>query len=554
MFITQDKFWSTKASVSAFKYTFHQPSFDRMWKSVCLSLAYLALAAVATPIGPATPCPWRYAFNYTCADLQTPTGRASFLQAMMTAESSFHAPGVGYDAATSVTYDGHPLNYSTGELYGQPHAFSAPSKESLHVSLLALAVAGNELARVFVGGQGAALSLLAAKMATYEAWREDYPAYGCHFPWVAFNGSRLVPADGWNDPPRVPGLDNGELVWAILAASEALGQAGYSDLAGRYMDWFRCMAGSAKAIFYQGNGTVAAVVSIANTSAPVSTPGNYYAPVGLLNDPYEGEALTVLLDLAGPWDGPEGAQEREMLWQVKRPQLQRVDYPLPPSAVGGSIAVQRGFWFSAHEQWKVALLPYLDVPLAAAVFRNGEVARTFDAASASVPGLFASVNDVSSQGSESIPDYASACGVQALASQQVQRRDIVTPYGAWMTVLLEPAAGLCWYHAMLLGPRMQGPYGSTEAIAINGTLISPLTTWDSKITTVLAAVGGVHGLVGEAMQCQMDQWGSDTTWFSRFTAVVAREYGSVFNGTQPSTAPMALPNAAIPQAMPDWTC
>lgn len=510
-------------------------------------------AVAAAPSTAAAPCPWRYALNYTCADLQTVSGRASFLHAMATAESSFHSPGVGYDQRTSFTYDGHPLNYSTGGLYGLPHTFSAPSKESLHVSLLALAVAGNELARVFVGGQGAALALLAGKMATYEAWSQDYPGFGCHFPWVAFNGSRLIPADGWNNPPRVPGLDNGELVWAVLAASQALEQAGYTALAGRYQDYFRCMARSAKAIFYLGNGTVAAVVSIANTSAPVSTPGNYYSPVGTLNDPYEGEALTVLLDLFGPWDGPQGAQERELLWEVKRPQLQRVDYPLPAGA--GSIAVQRGFWYSAHENWKVALLPYLDVPLAAAVFRNGEVARTVDAASTGVPGLFASVNDVSSPGSEAIPDYASACGVQQLASQQVQRRDIVTPYGAWMAVLLEPAAGLCWYHAMLLGPRMQGPYGSTEAIAVNGSEISPLTTWDSKVTTVLAAVGGVQGVVGAAMAAQADAWGGGgTTWYDRFTAVVGREYGRAFNGTGPSTAAMALPTAAIPQALPDWTC
>ncbi len=29
---------------------------------------------------------------------------------------------------------------------------------------------------------------------------------------------------------------------------------------------------------------------------------------------------------------------------------------------------------------------------------------------------------------------------------------------------------------------MQGPFGSTEAVNRNGTEISPLTTWDSKIT------------------------------------------------------------------------
>jgi hypothetical protein len=34
-----------------------------------------------------------------------------------------------------------------------------------------------------------------------------------------------------------------------------------------------------------------------------------------------------------------------------------------------------------------------------------------------------------------------------------------------------------------------GPHGSTEAILVNGTMISPLLTWDTKITTVNALLG-----------------------------------------------------------------
>ena len=46
---------------------------------------------------------------------------------------------------------------------------------------------------------------------------------------------------------------------------------------------------------------------------------------------------------------------------------------------------------------------------------------------------------------------------------------------------------------------MQGPYGSTEAINVKGTEISPLVTWDSKITTVLAMLGGVSNLVEDGL-------------------------------------------------------
>jgi len=45
---------------------------------------------------------------------------------------------------TGLTYDGHSINYQTGELMPPIHNFSAPSKESIHVALLALSLLGNE--------------------------------------------------------------------------------------------------------------------------------------------------------------------------------------------------------------------------------------------------------------------------------------------------------------------------------------------------------------------------------------------------------------------------
>ncbi len=43
---------------------------------------------------------------------------------------------------------------------------------------------------------------------------------------------------------------------------------------------------------------------------------------------------------------------------------------------------------------------------------------------------FFTVNDVSS-GSETIPDYANAAGIQSIAFETVLRNDIVTPYGSF---------------------------------------------------------------------------------------------------------------------------
>ena len=76
----------------------------------------------------------------------------------------------------------------------------------------------------------------------------------------------------------------------------------------------------------------------------------------------------------------------------------------------------------------------------------------------------------------------------------------MTPYGAFPTILANPIVGLLWYNNMLKGPSMQGPHGSTESVNINGTEISPLVTWDSKITTLLALTGGIANITRAGLQ------------------------------------------------------
>lgn len=521
----------------------------------------------------------------------------------MAAESAgFHQPGIGYDAATGYTYDGHPLDVENGTLWGQPHLFSAPSKESVHLGMLALAVSGNHLASIFVGGLSNALDLLSRKMVGYQTFNATYPGYGCFMPWVSvpysppppqfaskhssspFNSAQqaagIAPLSGWTQPYRVPGLDNGEMAWSVFAVAHALQQgaagreaAGDLPTADRmrslqsdYSAWFACMAGNAKTIFYTGGGNVSSVVTILNASAMPSEK-NYDRPPGYLNDPYEGETLTALLDLLAPW--PEPA-ERELLWIVKRPMLQAVNYTGPTPAAdhalrsateGGAatslsptITVARGFWFSAHENWKSALLPYLRVPIAARVLANAERARTWDAALSGLPGLLASVNDVSS--SESIPDYASACGIPSIAFQPITRRDLLTPYGSWMLMLHNVSVGLCYYRNMLAAPRGQGLHGSTEALLVNGTAISPLTTWDSKVTTLLTMAGGLGDLVASGLAALPDHAGSPgTTALDRFLSVIDREYSLVFPTLAGEDAGFAVPTASVPDVLPPWsTC
>jgi hypothetical protein len=90
------------------------------------------------------------------------------------------------------------------------------------------------------------------------------------------------------------------------------------------------------------------------------------------------------------------------MWVYKRELLQAVKYHTP----SGPITVQRGWWFSSHEQvprrvvcrvshvaspndgavqWKYLEMPYLEVPINKRVFLNGERARTWNSALKGIP-------------------------------------------------------------------------------------------------------------------------------------------------------------------------
>jgi hypothetical protein len=270
--------------------------------------------------------------------------------------------------------------------------------------------------------------------------------------------------------------------------------------------------------------------------------------------------------LFGGWESEE---ERNQLWVKKREMFKKVDYTIPATAAapyaGKTVTVQEGFWFSTHEQWKALLLPYYtpELDIVRRVFYNAEVVRTFDAHEANSPGLLASINDVT-DGSEDIPDYISAAGIPGISFQEIERRDIITPYGSFGLMLHNLTAGLCWYNNMLQGPRMQSKYGSTEAINVNGTEISPITTWDSKITTVLGMLGGVGPVVQKALMLEEDVRAAQSTppahtnptADARGVYVVKREHELLF-GTDPLPGedfPLQLPSTPVPSdQLSDWT-
>jgi hypothetical protein len=288
----------------------------------------------------------------------------------------------------------------------------------------------------------------------------------------------------------------------------------------------------------------------------------------LLDDPYEGELFTWWLYFFAP---QLSDQDRELLWTTKRAKLQLTEYtgsvvdtadsatPLvvnytgrsvvTPLPGGQSITVQKGFWFSAHEQWKLLEMPYLDNKLVYRLFHNAERARTCDAVLSSNPGIFASVNNVTNLTTLDLEGYISPAGIPSISFNQAQELDMITPYATFPTMLFDRATGLAWYKNMLDGPKMQNPYGSTESVRRDGTAVSALVTWDSKITTLVAILGGVGDLVGAKMR-------RDGVYDS-FMTVLQREYAMVFgeNGEKIKGEDVELcwPKAAVRLDIPDFT-
>ena len=269
-----------------------------------------------------------------------------------------------------------------------------------------------------------------------------------------------------------------------------------------------------------------------------------------------GELMTYYMDLYAPWTLYNySINERDRLWTYKRARLVRDEYN---TTVTGSanvtipkqVTVQRGFWFSSHEQWKYFYLPYRDIDLQNRLFINGEKVRVYDSAQNRVPGLFASVASDAKPGTYQV-DYWSACGIQQIAFQPVEHRTVVTPYASFPVIMANESIGLAWYLNMLQGPAMQNLYGSTEAANIQGTAISPVITWDSKITTVVAMLSLplIH-VTRDVLQRER--------LYERFYNITETEWSRVF-GSKPllgEDLPWSLPTVSIPRSsdgLPDFT-
>jgi hypothetical protein len=462
-----------------------------------VSLLFLTLASLLffSPASAANPkC--RFAPLYTQKEIVKDP--EPFIQDLLYWEGHFAQPGIGYNGANGMTYDGTLLNQKTGLADANAsgrHNFSAASKESLHVMVLAKGLAGDASAARFLSPDSPsdapeiAYRLMKQKLKTYLAFNATYPGFGGILPWYDNTNAVLAPTYDWVN--RVPGLDNGELLWAVYGATQVLQSSSkpqFQKLGDQWQEWLDYAKVYTAKMFYHGNGKVCAVVDLNQTLAPNDPKQNYTCEgTGVLDDPYEGELFTWWLYFFGGLS----ARAKQALWVAKRPQLVSVEY----HKYGiGPITVQEGYWFSAHEQWKVMEMPYYDVDLVKRIYTNAERARTCNSAGGHIPGEYASVNNVTDSSGQII-GYISNAGIPSISNQTVQELDVITPYGVFPNLLVEGergrAVGMAWWWNMVTGKKMQNPYGSTESERIDGTAISSFVSWDSKITTVNALLGGV---------------------------------------------------------------
>lgn len=130
----------------------------------------------------------------------------SFLRQVIHWEAKF-IRNVGLHNLTALTYDGYRLDVLSGDLLpGGLHSFTASSKESIHLGLLAKVLESAEFSdELYTIDE--VFKIIELKTKTLESFNKKYPAFGGYLPWVFLNGSVPDPTPDFMN--RVPALDNG---------------------------------------------------------------------------------------------------------------------------------------------------------------------------------------------------------------------------------------------------------------------------------------------------------------------------------------------------------
>ncbi|KAM3552827.1 hypothetical protein ARSEF4850_007199 [Beauveria asiatica] len=405
---------------------------------------------------------------------------------------------------------------------------------ALQIMVYAHAIAGSSKAARFLSpgnpqkAPQIAVSIMETKLETYLRFNATYPGFGGFIPWMTTSSQNIEPTWDWTLIHM-----NSELLWAVygcISALEKSCKASHRRLAAEWQKWLDYAKTTVDKVFYQGDGHVCAVTKIGDQKLPVNDPRQSYMceSPAYLDDPYEGELFTYFIEFFSGLS----QDEKKKLWTAKRAKLVSVEYNMGGV---GPITVEQG-----HEPWKILELPYFDIDIIRRLHQNAERVRTCNSIVTRAPGLFASVNNSTDPTMDEITGYISPAGIVSVASQKEQEHDVITPYAAWPTIMVDKSVGLAWWWNMLQGKKMQNPYGSTESTRVDGKLVSALATWDSKITTVVSLLGGVGDLVRRKMKID--------GIYHDFISIASREYSRVFQDLKGEDVELCLPKQRVPAA------
>lgn len=524
-------------------------SFGRsIFRLLFLALCLTAIAAAGNGSSVKDTC--RFAASYAWEDVAAPllsdkNTQDVFVAAMLAWDGKFATPGNGVTLAC-VTRDHITVN--AAGLPDSRAGYTAASKESLHIGMLALVVARTPLAWHWMPATGPddaarqAVERLACVMDAYEQLVRDCPGCGGFLPWIQVTDQGFgVPANN----VQIPSLDNGQLAWSMVAAQTVLEEQGETVLGARFAKHVQLMAASAAVLFLRRNGGVSTSARISNVSAPVSEAnrvvGNFQ-----LADPFEGELMVYFIDLMadGVWNNDttklnsDGSNytRRDRLWKVTLASFDGgthvsqnyEDARLP----NGPITVQSGWRFSSHEQWKYFVLPYLNASeLVGRIVRNGERARTWHSKLNGYSGLMGSCYNWKGNYKDifGIPQLAGGFALPKRANM------MATPYGAYPLMLVDRGAGLVWYRSMVGRPRMQSSLGSLEASQMElPGFVAMKYSWDTKVTTNMAVLGGLGAVLQRALQKEPRRW-------ERFEHMVRRTHEPYYPTLVGEETPFAMP-------------
>lgn len=522
-----------------------------MWGKVGYAVfaCAFALVGVSAPVAEAAPGRALPTATARPVPLLSSQQASRFMQQVARREAHAQRPGVMFDGETGLTFDGHAIDFHTGQLVGGPRNWSAPSKESLDITLLVKAVQGDKVARLAVSPTGkpddavrVAIDRLSRKIDAYQRFHEQYPSFGGFLPWFKVAGApgqrRMEPMPGWHD--RAPALDNGQLAWSVYHAAAALREAGHPELAAKYDAQLALMKKNVVRIFFdpaEQTMRAEARMTAPNKLAPheqtyVTNPDNPY----YLNDSSEGLMMVHFADLFGEWKGQEAA--RAAMWSI--PRHAPATYV---TADGERITTDREWRFSSHEEWGYLVLPLRDVPVADRLFVNAQRARTAFSADGQRPGLYASTHRPVRSPDEPLT-YENRVGIRSIATPGTRAMSVYAPYAAAPLALVDKRVFATWLKNMTRAPRMFGENGVGESFSGSGKAFAPVLTWDGKVLPLVAWSGGIAREVRE----QLKKDGK----YDRFVETVTNSYGDAFSKIEGEGVPLRAPTAGVPQGMSDF--